>query len=84
MSTLRLSQHCPHDSGEVVFLGDRVPRCGDCHTPMVWVSVEYLDSLRRTPSEVEQVLREQFAEENAHLLAIHHTLANILMSRGRL
>ena len=50
---------------------------------MVWVSQEYLDSLRRDPTEVERALRAQFEEENVHLLAIYHTLANILMSRGR-
>jgi tartrate dehydratase alpha subunit/fumarate hydratase class I-like protein len=84
VTTLRLSQHCDH-SGDITFDSTtRHPLCGDCGTPMVWVSVEYLDSLRRDPSVVEQGLRQQFTEENAHLLAIYHTLANVLMSRGRL
>lgn len=81
---MRLSQQCDHSSGVTFDSESRAPRCRDCGTPMVWVSVEYLDSLRREPGVVERGLREQFAEENAHLLAIYHTLANILMSRGRL
>ena len=84
MSVLRLSAHCPHDSGSFVFEGSQGPLCGDCHTPMTWVAVEDLERLRRDPSEAERALREQLEAEHAHLTAIYHSLANILMSRGRL
>lgn len=85
MSVQRLSQHCAHDSGSFIFeSGSQAPLCADCGAPMVWVSAEYLDSLRRTPSEVEAALREQLEHEHSHLLSMYHTLANILMSRGRL
>ena len=62
----------------------RAPLCADCGTPMVWVSVEYLNGLRRDPTETERLLREEREAENSHLLAIYHSLANILMARGRL
>ena len=29
--------HCPHESNEIVMLGDNQMRCGDCHTVLILV-----------------------------------------------
>lgn len=35
---------CAHDSGEVVFTGTEGPLCGDCHAPMAWIAVSYIEA----------------------------------------
>ena len=52
------AEFCRHD-GDIVFTSDSVPRCGDCHTPMMWMPVSHVEAM--------QAAIERLSGENADL-----------------
>jgi hypothetical protein len=67
--------YCPHNSG-ITMTESRI-FCEDCQAEMVWVTREYLEGLRREPTEVERELRRQVMVKNQALQRIRQYLREV-------
>jgi hypothetical protein len=72
-------EFCLHNSG-IITVVDGTLRCDLCQTEMVFVAVDQLRALQRTPSEVEADLRRQNQRLRGVLDAIQHSIAVIARS----
>jgi len=69
-------EFCLHNNG-IINVVDGTLRCDLCQTEMVFVSVDSLRALQRTPSQVEKDLREQNERLRGVLNAISQSIALI-------
>jgi len=58
-------EFCSHDSGEVVFLGDGLMRCGNCHTVLVMVSQEWLERILADYRDLQALKRMEKGLQSA-------------------
>ena len=58
MSELRDERFCAHDSRQVVYLADRVPRCPGCHTEMMWVPKYVLEGYTRIITDQSGIIED--------------------------
>jgi hypothetical protein len=69
-------EFCLHNCG-IITVVDNTLRCDQCHTEMVFVSVDRLRSLQRTPTEVEADLRRQNERLRGVLTAVQRSIEMI-------
>lgn len=57
--TLLQPEFCNHDSGEIVMTGDGVMRCGNCHTILVMVPLEWLEKILAAYRDMRTIERAE-------------------------
>jgi hypothetical protein len=74
---LRPEESCTHDGGTIVMTAGDVPRCGDCHTEMVWIAKSDYEKLRRSPTERERELQRLLNTRTSSLVRISQYLREV-------